>query len=169
MLDPEDMVIADDSGVISLAAIMGGATTEVSETTTDVLFEAAHWDPMTIARSSRRHRLSSEASRRFERGVDPAVGPVAVERAVELLVRYGGGKADERVLDLNAVAPREPIVIAVRLPVPRGRRRRTRPSGSPRCSSRSAPPWPGRPRPPRRHARRPGDPTSPTRPTWPRR
>jgi phenylalanyl-tRNA synthetase beta chain len=116
VLDPEDMVIADDSGVISLAAIMGGATTEVSESTTDVLFEAAHWDPMTIARSSRRHRLSSEASRRFERGVDPAVGPVAVERAVELLTKYGGGKADDRVLDLNAVAPREPIVLAADYP-----------------------------------------------------
>jgi phenylalanyl-tRNA synthetase beta chain len=116
VLDPEDMVIADDSGVISLAAIMGGQTTEVSGSTTDVLFEAAHWDPMTIARSSRRHKLSSEASRRFERGVDPAVGPVAVERAVELLTRYGGGKADDRVLDLNAVAPREPIVVAADYP-----------------------------------------------------
>jgi len=115
-LEPEDMVIADDTGVISLAAIMGGETTEVSATTTDVLFEAAHWDPMTIARSSRRHRLSSEASRRFERGVDPAVGPVAVERAVELLRKYGGGKADDRVLDLNAVAPREPIVLAADYP-----------------------------------------------------
>jgi phenylalanyl-tRNA synthetase beta chain len=110
-LHPEDMIIADDSGVISLAAIMGGETTEVSPSTTDVLFEAAHWDPMTIARSSRRHRLSSEASRRFERGVDPAVGPVAVELAVQMLTRYGGGKADDRVLDINAVAPREPIVV----------------------------------------------------------
>jgi phenylalanyl-tRNA synthetase beta chain len=115
-LHPEDMIIADDSGVISLAAIMGGETTEVSASTTDVLFEAAHWDPMTIARSSRRHRLSSEASRRFERGVDPAVGPVAVELAVKMLTRYGGGKADDRVLDINAVAPREPIVIAVDYP-----------------------------------------------------
>jgi len=111
-LDPEDMVIADDSGVISLAAIMGGETTEVSPDTTDVLFEAAHWDPVAIARSARRHKLTSEAGKRFERGVDPAVGPVAVERAVALLKKYGGGRVDDRVLDLNAVAPREPIVLA---------------------------------------------------------
>ena len=57
VLDPEDMVIADDTGVISLAAVMGGASTEVSDATTDVLFEAAHWDPVAIARSSRRHKL----------------------------------------------------------------------------------------------------------------
>ncbi len=111
-LDAEDLVIVDDSGVISLAAVMGGATTEVSATTTDILFEAAHWDPVAVARAARRHRLPSEASRRFERGVDPAMGPVAIERAVELLTRYAGGSVDERVLDINTVAPREPIVIA---------------------------------------------------------
>ena len=111
-LDPEDLVIVDESGVISLAAVMGGATTEVSATTTVILFEAAHWDPVAVARAARRHRLPSEASRRFERGVDPAMGPVAIERAVELLTRYAGGSVDERVLDINTVAPREPIVIA---------------------------------------------------------
>jgi phenylalanyl-tRNA synthetase beta chain len=116
VLDPEDMVIVDDSGVISLAAIMGGATTEVSESTSDVLFEAAHWDPVAIARSSRRHKLSSEASKRFERGVDPQMGPAAVARAVELLATHAGGTLDDRVLDLHAVAPREPIVIAADRP-----------------------------------------------------
>jgi len=110
-LDAEDLVIVDDSGVISLAAIMGGATTEVSGATMDILFEAAHWDPVTVARASRRHRLPSEASKRFERGVDPAMAPVAVARAVELVTRYGGGTIDERVLDINTVAPREAIVI----------------------------------------------------------
>jgi phenylalanyl-tRNA synthetase beta chain len=111
-LDPEDLVIVDDSGVISLAAVMGGAATEVSGATTDILFEAAHWDPVAVARAGRRHRLSSEASRRFERGVDPEMAPVAVDRAVELLTRYAGGTVDERVLDINTVAPRESIVIA---------------------------------------------------------
>jgi phenylalanyl-tRNA synthetase beta chain len=113
VLDPEDMVIADDTGVISLAAIMGGASTEVSDATTDVLFEAAHWDPVAIARSSRRHKLSTEASRRFERGVDTAIAPAAVERAIDLLVRYGGGTADPQVLDIDSVVPREPIRIPV--------------------------------------------------------
>ncbi|WP_018350058.1 phenylalanine--tRNA ligase subunit beta [Longispora albida] len=108
-LDAEDLVIADDSGVISLAAIMGGASTEVSESTTDVLFEAAHWDPVTVARAARRHKLPSEASKRFERGVDPALPLVAIERAVSLLAEYGGGKADEAVLDVNTVRPRAAI------------------------------------------------------------
>ncbi len=99
-------MITDDSGVISLAAVMGGATTEVSATTTDILFEAAHWDPVAVARAGRRHKLSSEASKRFERGVDPQMGPVSVERAVELLTKYAGGTVDERVLDINhVVAP----------------------------------------------------------------
>jgi phenylalanyl-tRNA synthetase beta chain len=109
LLDPEDMVICDDTGVISLAAIMGGESTEVSDATTDVFFEAAHWDPVAIARSSRRHKLSTEASRRFERGVDTAIAPAAVERAIELLVRYGGGAVDERVLDIDNIVPRAPI------------------------------------------------------------
>jgi phenylalanyl-tRNA synthetase beta chain len=110
-LDPEDMIIADDTGVISLAAVMGGASTEVSDITTDVLIEAAHWDPVSVARTSRRHKLSSEASRRYERGVDTAIAPAAVERAIELLVEYGGGTADEKVLDISHVVPREPIRI----------------------------------------------------------
>ena len=67
------MVIADDSGVISLAAVMGGATTEIGDATTDVLFEAAHWAPLSVAHTARRHKLPSEASKRFERGVDPAL------------------------------------------------------------------------------------------------
>ena len=115
-LDPEDLVICDDTGVISLAAIMGGATTEVSPSTVDVLFEAAHWDPVTVARAARRHKLPSEASKRFERGVDPALPPYAVARAVELLARYGGGAVDERVLDIDAVAPPAPVRMPASLP-----------------------------------------------------
>ncbi|HWH00039.1 MAG TPA: phenylalanine--tRNA ligase subunit beta, partial [Pilimelia sp.] len=91
-LHPEDLVIADDSGVVSLAAVMGGASTEVSAATTDLLLEAAHWDPVSVARTARRHKLPSEASRRFERGVDPTLPPVALARAVALLTEYGGGR-----------------------------------------------------------------------------
>ncbi|HEX5595150.1 MAG TPA: phenylalanine--tRNA ligase subunit beta [Micromonosporaceae bacterium] len=115
-LHPDDLVITDDSGVISLAAVMGGASTEISAGTTDLLFEAAHWDPRTVARAARRHKLPSEASRRFERGVDPALAPAALARAVALLTEFAGGAIDERVLDVNTVAPREPIVIAADLP-----------------------------------------------------
>ncbi|MDQ1659942.1 MAG: phenylalanyl-tRNA synthetase beta chain, partial [Cryptosporangiaceae bacterium] len=96
-VDPEDLLITDDTGPIGLAAVMGGATTEVTASTTDVLIECAHWDPVSVARSARRHKLPSEASKRFERGVDPRMAPVAAERAVKLLVELGGGVADPRV------------------------------------------------------------------------
>ncbi|GAA1819130.1 phenylalanine--tRNA ligase subunit beta [Planosporangium flavigriseum] len=115
-LDPEDLVIADETGVVSLAAVMGGASTEVSALTTDLLFEAAHWDPITIARTARRHKLPSEASKRFERGVDPQLTPVALARAAALLAEYAGGTVDERVTDVYAVTPPAPIAMPADLP-----------------------------------------------------
>ena len=71
---------------------MGGESTEIHSGTTDVVIEAAYWDPPAIAATARRHKLPSEASRRFERAVDPAISAVAAELAAELLVRYGGGQ-----------------------------------------------------------------------------
>jgi phenylalanyl-tRNA synthetase beta chain len=70
-LDPDDMVVTDDTGAIALAGVMGGASTEIGTDTCDVVLEAAHWDPDSIARAVRRHKLPSEAARRFERNVDP--------------------------------------------------------------------------------------------------
>jgi phenylalanyl-tRNA synthetase beta chain len=90
-LDVDDLLITDDSGPIGLAGVMGGATTELSSSTSNVVIEAAHFDPMTIARTSRRHKLSSEASRRFERGVDPAAAYAAAHRVARLLVELAGG------------------------------------------------------------------------------
>jgi phenylalanyl-tRNA synthetase beta chain len=90
-LHPEDLVICDDAGSIGIAGVMGGASTEVSETTTDVLIEAANFDPVTVARSARRHKLPSEASKRFARGVDPLVAEPAAQRVVDLLVELAGG------------------------------------------------------------------------------
>jgi phenylalanyl-tRNA synthetase beta chain len=90
-LDPDDLLITDGSGPIGLAGVMGGAATEISERTDDVLLEAANFDPPVVARAARRHKLPSEASRRFERAVDPALCAVAAERAAALLVQYGGG------------------------------------------------------------------------------
>ncbi len=81
----DDLVITDDSGPIALAGVMGGASTEISDTTTEVALEAAHFDPTSIARTARRHGLVSEASRRFERGVDPLLAPFAAELAAEML------------------------------------------------------------------------------------
>ena len=93
-LDASDLLITDDSGPIGLAGVMGGAATEVSDTTTDILVEAAHFDPVTIARTARRHKLWSEASKRFERGVDPTLGPIAAQRVADLLVELAGGTLD---------------------------------------------------------------------------
>lgn len=114
-LDPQDLVITDSpdgargSRVLGLAGVMGGASSEVSATTTDVLVEAAHFDAVSVARTSRRHRLSSEAAKRFERGVDPLLPAVAAQRVVDLLVEHGGGTADPAVGDLDTVTPPSPV------------------------------------------------------------
>ncbi len=91
-LDAADVVICDDTGIQSLAGVMGGTRSEIADDTTDVYFEAATWDPLTVARTSRRHKLSSEASRRFERGVDPAIVEVSLDLACALLVEIAGGE-----------------------------------------------------------------------------
>jgi phenylalanyl-tRNA synthetase beta chain len=91
-LDPEDLVIADASGAIGLAGVMGGESTEMSQATSRLVIEAAHFDPVTVARAARRHRLPSEASKRFERGVDPALPLVAAHRVAALLMKGGGGR-----------------------------------------------------------------------------
>ena len=92
-LDPEDILITDSSGPISLAGTMGGVTTEVSDSSRDLVIEAAHFSARGIARMSRRHRLGSEASARFERGVDPELPLRASARAARLLAVLGGGLA----------------------------------------------------------------------------
>lgn len=104
-LDCEDLVIADGSGAIGLAGLMGGATTEVTDTTTRLVLEAAYFDAATIARASRRHQLTSEASRRFERGADPVAPYAAAHRAAELLLAHGGG----RLLEAETVAGEPPL------------------------------------------------------------
>ncbi|MCD4850241.1 phenylalanine--tRNA ligase subunit beta [Arthrobacter sp. AK01] len=100
-LDVEDLLITDDSGAIGIAGVMGGAHTEVSDATTNILVEAAHFDEVSIARSRRRHKLPSEASKRFERGVDWHVANIAAQRVVDLLVELAGGTADEAGTDVG--------------------------------------------------------------------
>ncbi len=90
-LDPEDILITDASGPISLAGTMGGAPTEVSGTSHDLVIEAAHFSARGIARMSRRHKLHSEASARFERGVDHELPVRATARAALMLAALGGG------------------------------------------------------------------------------
>ncbi|MDQ1597661.1 MAG: phenylalanyl-tRNA synthetase beta chain [Microbacteriaceae bacterium] len=110
-LDREDLLITDDSGPIGLAGVMGGAATEIGPTTSTVLVEAANFDPVSIARSARRHKLPSEASRRFERGVDPEVAAAAAARVVELLEQLAGGTADSLGSRFASVEPPEPILL----------------------------------------------------------
>jgi phenylalanyl-tRNA synthetase beta chain len=109
-LHPEDVVIADDSGVVGLAGTMGGLTTEIDSGSTDLVLEAAHFAAASVSRMARRHKLSSEASRRFERGVDPALPLVASTRAVRLLVELGGA-APGGSTDTGHERPRPAITI----------------------------------------------------------
>jgi phenylalanyl-tRNA synthetase beta chain len=88
-LDPDDLLVTDESGPIALAGVMGGASTEIGPQTAEIVLEAAHWEPGTIGRAVRRHKLPSEAARRFERGVDPEVAGPALQRACELLAEHG--------------------------------------------------------------------------------
>ena len=91
-LDADDIVISDDSGAIGLAGVMGGLTTEIDADSTNVVLEAAHFYAPTIAAMSRRHKLSSEASRRFERGVDSDLALAGSNRAAQLLADLAGAQ-----------------------------------------------------------------------------
>lgn len=106
-LTADDLVIADDSGVIGLAGVMGGEHTELADDTDTIVIEAAHFAPLSVARTSRRHKLSSEASRRFERGVDPQAGYAAARLAAAMLVELGGGQLEQAETVVGTV-PAEP-------------------------------------------------------------
>ncbi|RPK33733.1 Phenylalanine--tRNA ligase beta subunit [Streptomyces sp. ADI92-24] len=107
VLDAADLVITDNRGPIGLAGVMGGANTEIADAaegahSTEVVIEAAHFDAISIARTARRHKLSSEASKRFERGVDPQAAAAAAQRTVDLLVLLAGGTAEAGVTEVTA-------------------------------------------------------------------
>ena len=115
-LDSEDLVITDGSGVIGLAGVMGGASTELSLQTRTVVVEAAHFDAVAIARAARRHKLPSEASRRFERGVDPGLPPVAAGLVVQMLADLGGATIDPALTDVDLRQAVAPIALPVSEP-----------------------------------------------------
>jgi phenylalanyl-tRNA synthetase beta chain len=110
-LDGDDLLITDDSGPIGLAGVMGGASTEIGNGTTAVLLEAAHWEPTGIARTVRRHKLPSEAAKRFERGTDPEMTMVALARAAALLAEHGGARVVGGPVDPDARGPRPVIAL----------------------------------------------------------
>lgn len=114
-LDIEDLLITDSPGgkrgsrILGLAGVMGGQLGEVTAATKRVLLEAAHFDPISVARSSRRHKIPSESARRFERGVDPQIQAAAVAMAGSLLEDIAGGTLSESAVDVNHVARRSAI------------------------------------------------------------
>ncbi|MEU5582131.1 phenylalanine--tRNA ligase subunit beta [Streptomyces huasconensis] len=116
VLDAEDLVITDERGPIGLAGVMGGANTEIADHdaeggTTDVVIEAAHFDALSVARTARRHKLGSEAAKRYERGVDPQATSAAAQRTVDLLVLLAGGTAETGVTEI--IAPTAPRTITM--------------------------------------------------------
>lgn len=120
-LEPADVLIVDDTATTAIGGVMGAASTEVRAESTDVLLEAAVWDPAAVSRTQRRLHLPSEAARRYERGVDPAISVAALDRCATLLAGIAGGVVSETLTDWRGDPPRDewagsPIDIAADLP-----------------------------------------------------
>lgn len=120
-LDPADVLIVDDTATAAIGGVMGAATTEVRDDSTDVLLEAAVWDPAGVSRTQRRLHLPSEAARRYERAVDPAISVAALDRCAGLLAEIAGGEVSPTLTDWRGDPPRDdwsapPIRIAADLP-----------------------------------------------------
>ncbi len=111
-LDPEMLVVADATRAVALAGVIGGSDTEIDPGTTRVILEAAYWHPPTIARTARRLGIRTEASARFERGMDPAGPPLAQKRAAQCLTEWCGGRVLRGTVD---VYPRRIRRRAIRL------------------------------------------------------
>jgi phenylalanyl-tRNA synthetase beta chain len=99
-LDPDMVLICDARGPISLAGVMGGATSEVSATTTNILLEVATWNPANIRRTSAKLGLRSEASSRYEKGLDPNLAQQGLDRVTHLLVELAGGTVAPGIIDI---------------------------------------------------------------------
>jgi len=116
ILDPEDLLITDDSGPIGIAGVMGAAHVEIDENTTDIVIEAAYFDPPTVFRSARRHKIPSEASKRNERGIDWALQARASQRIAELLVEHGGGTIEPGLTQVGQAPVSPTVELSVGLP-----------------------------------------------------
>ncbi|MGW4097896.1 MULTISPECIES: phenylalanine--tRNA ligase subunit beta [unclassified Mycobacterium] len=101
-LNSADVLIVDDVATAAIGGVMGAGTTEVRDTTTDVLLEAAVWDPAAVSRTQRRLHLASEAGRRYERSVDPAISVAALDRCATLLAEIAGGTVAPTLTDWRA-------------------------------------------------------------------
>lgn len=98
-LNSADVLIVDDVATAAIGGVMGAGTTEVRDSTTDVLLEAAVWDPAAVSRTQRRLHLASEAGRRYERSVDPAISVAALDRCATLLAEIAGGTIEPTLTD----------------------------------------------------------------------
>lgn len=114
-LQASDLVIADGEGAVALAGVMGGANSEVDAQTTDILLESAIFEPASVRRTARRLALHSDASHRFERGVDPQMQLVALDQCAELIAQFTGGAVQRGVLGPTVPAPK-PRVVPIRAP-----------------------------------------------------
>ena len=108
-LSKKDLVIADNSGAIAFAGVMGGMPSSVTDSTQSIFLESAFFDPIVIAGKARAYNLSTDSSYRFERGVDFANTRHALERATSLIIEYCGGEAGEITEVLNALPKRNEI------------------------------------------------------------
>ena len=115
-LDPDDVLITDSSGPISLAGTMGGIATEIDQNSIDLVVEAAHFSAEATGRMARRHKLSSEASYRFERGVDRELPLRASAQAVSMLASFGGASVLPGCT--HASVPVEPVTIMLPVSYP---------------------------------------------------
>ncbi len=113
VLDPDDLLVCDAEGPIALAGVMGGEQSEVRIETRDVLLECAVFEPRSVRRTAKRHGLHTEASHRFERGVDPSAVPRALLKTLALLTELGGGRAVATWLDAHP-RPAEPRSVPMR-------------------------------------------------------
>lgn len=106
-LDPADVLIVDDVATAAIGGVMGAGTTEIDADSTDILLEAAVWDPAAVSRTVRRLHLVSEAGRRYERSVDPAVSVAALDRCATLLADIAGGDVEPKLTDWRGEPPRD--------------------------------------------------------------
>lgn len=109
VLSPDVLVIADDRGPVAMAGVIGGEASGVGAATRDVVLEAAAFAPAVVAGRARRYGLQTDASMRFERGVDPGLQVTALERATALLVAIAGGTPGPITVVGSEVPPRDPI------------------------------------------------------------
>ena len=104
-LTPDTLLIADDDGPLAIAGVMGGAASEVSESTSNVVIESAIFDPVSVRRTAFRYALRSEASLRFEKGQEHRMARLGADRTAALIARWGGGRVATGVVDTQPQAP----------------------------------------------------------------